>query len=82
MWLACRVLIDHGVDFVIIGGMAARLHDTGHPTIDVDICPSLDDANLSNLADARGNSVPASGSRATSLAYHSIRIRPCCGMWR
>lgn len=31
--------------------MAARLHETGHTTIDVDICPSLDDANLSNLAD-------------------------------
>ena len=30
----------------------ARLHDTGHATIDVDICPSSDDANLSNLADA------------------------------
>jgi predicted nucleotidyltransferase len=27
----CRVLIDHGVKFVIIGGMAARLHDTGTP---------------------------------------------------
>jgi hypothetical protein len=48
----CRVLIDHEVEFVIIGGMAARLHDTGHTTIDVDICPSTDDANLSRLADA------------------------------
>ena len=48
----CRVLIDQGVKFVIIGGMAARLHDTGHTTIDVDICPSLDDANPSDLADA------------------------------
>ena len=48
----CRVLNDHEVEFVIIGGMAARLHDTGHTTIDIDICPSLDDANLSNLADA------------------------------
>ncbi len=37
---------------MIIGGMAARLHDTGHTTIDVDICPSPDDANLSHLADA------------------------------
>src|SRR5680860_22210 len=49
---SCRVLIDHDVKFVVIGGMAARLHDTGHTTIDVDICPSSDDANLSNLADA------------------------------
>jgi hypothetical protein len=48
----CQVLIDHGVEFVIIGGMAARLHGTGHATVDVDICPSSDEANLSNLADA------------------------------
>lgn len=48
----CSVLLDHGVRFVIIGGMAARLHDTGHATVDVDICPSSDDANLSKLADA------------------------------
>lgn len=48
----CEVLIDRGVEFVIIGGMAARLHDTGHATIDVDICPSTLDANLSNLVDA------------------------------
>jgi hypothetical protein len=48
----CRVLIDHGVQFLIIGGMAARLHDTGHATVDVDICPSTDDANLTRLASA------------------------------
>ena len=46
----CGVLIEHGVQFVIIGGMAARLHDTGHATVDVDICPSTDDANLIRLA--------------------------------
>ena len=48
----CGVLIDHGVQFVIIGGMAARLHDTGHATVDADICPSTDDANLARLASA------------------------------
>lgn len=35
----CRVLIALGVQFVILGGMAARLHDTGHAAVDVDICP-------------------------------------------
>lgn len=48
----CRVLIDHDVQFVIIGGMAARLQDTGYATVDVDICPSRDDANLDRLAAA------------------------------
>ena len=46
----CRVLIDHDVGFVVIGGMAARLHDTGLATIDIDICPSVDEANLERLA--------------------------------
>ncbi len=48
----CGVLIDHGVEFVIIGGIAARLHGTGHATVDVDICPATGDENLSNLATA------------------------------
>ena len=48
----CEVLIDVGVQFVIIGGMAARLHGTGHATVDIDICPSADAENLSRLAAA------------------------------
>jgi hypothetical protein len=48
----CRVLQAHDVAFVIIGGIAARLHDTGHATVDVDICPSRDETNLENLAAA------------------------------
>lgn len=48
----CRVLVDYEVEFVIIGGVAARLHDTGYATIDVDICPSATDGNLENLAGA------------------------------
>ena len=48
----CRVLIEHDVQFVVIGGMAAHLHDTGHATVDIDICPSTDDANLDRLAAA------------------------------
>ncbi len=48
----CRVLIDHGVEFVVIGGVAARLHDTGHATVDIDICPSSVEENLERLATA------------------------------
>lgn len=46
----CRVLIENGVLFVVIGGVAARLHDTGHATIDIDVCPAGDDENLDRLA--------------------------------
>ena len=48
----CRVLIEHEVRFVVIGGVAARLHDTGHATVDVDVCPSTDEDNLVRLAAA------------------------------
>ncbi len=48
----CKVLLDHGVEFVIIGGIAARLHETGHSTVDIDICPSTAEENLANLAEA------------------------------
>jgi hypothetical protein len=48
----CRVLLDHDVRFLVIGGMAARLRDTGHATIDIDICPSTEDTNLNRLAGA------------------------------
>jgi hypothetical protein len=48
----CGVLIRHHVRFVIIGGVAARLHETGYATVDIDICPSNADANLENLARA------------------------------
>jgi hypothetical protein len=48
----CRVLIEHDVRFVVIGGVAARLHKTGYATVDVDICPSTAEANLVNLSRA------------------------------
>lgn len=48
----CRVLLDQGVRFVVIGGVAARLHDTGHATVDIDVCPATDEANLERLAKA------------------------------
>ena len=50
----CRVLVDHGVEFVVIGGMAARLHRTGHATADIDICPATAADNLERLAAALG----------------------------
>ena len=34
-------LHDHGVDFVIVGGVAAALHGGSRATFDLDIVPSL-----------------------------------------
>ena len=39
-------LVDAGVEFVIIGGLAAQAHGSPSITADVDIVPSWDPANL------------------------------------
>jgi hypothetical protein len=41
-----------GVEYVLIGGLAAVLHGSPLPTIDADICPSSDRDNLERLAAA------------------------------
>lgn len=48
----CRVLNDHAVEYVVIGGFAAVLHGSALPTADVDVVPSRDDHNLGRLGHA------------------------------
>jgi len=45
-------LHHHGVSYVLIGGLAAVLHGSPLPTLDVDICPSSEPDNLKRLASA------------------------------
>ena len=47
-----RVLHDHGVAFLVVGGIAARLRGAPLLTQDVDITPAPDRANLERLAGA------------------------------
>lgn len=42
----------HGVEYVLIGGLAAVLHGSPLPTVDADICPSAEHDNLVRLATA------------------------------
>lgn len=42
----------HGVQYVLIGGLAAVLHGSPLPTIDADICPAQGRDNLERLARA------------------------------
>jgi Nucleotidyl transferase AbiEii toxin, Type IV TA system len=46
-----RRLVERGVDFVVIGGIAAVLHGSSRNTFDLDICFATDDANLAALGD-------------------------------
>ena len=45
-------LDHHGVEYVVIGGLAARIHGSPMLTEDLDITPAPDRENLSRLADA------------------------------
>jgi hypothetical protein len=47
-----RVLQEHGVRFVLIGGFAAVIHGSPYVTTDIDVVPSRDRANLDRLSDA------------------------------
>jgi hypothetical protein len=47
-----RVLAEHGVDYLVIGGVAAQVHGRRRTTKDLDITPSLDVRNLERLAAA------------------------------
>ena len=43
-------LIDHGVRFVLVGGLAAQAHGSPSLTADLDICYARDGDNLTRLA--------------------------------
>lgn len=47
--LICRVLNEHEVQYVVVGGFAAVLHGSALPTADVDVVPSRGDVNLDRL---------------------------------
>ncbi len=46
---ALQVLHDGGVEFIIVGGVAAVLHGLGYTTYDLDVVYSRDRANIQKL---------------------------------
>jgi hypothetical protein len=46
------VLDRHGVEYLIVGGYAARMHGSTRPTRDVDVTPATTRENLDRLAAA------------------------------
>lgn len=46
------VLVDHEVDFIVVGGYAVAAHGHVRATKDIDICPDPADSNLRRLAAA------------------------------
>lgn len=50
-----RALVEHRVEFVLIGGIASAARGSPTTTVDVDICYRRSAANLRHLADALRN---------------------------
>ncbi len=49
-----KVIVRHGVDFIVVGGYAVAAHGFPRATKDVDICPRPSDENLQRLSTALG----------------------------
>ncbi len=47
-----QTLAGHGVDFVVIGGIAVQVHGHRRTTMDLDLVPRRSDENLKRLASA------------------------------
>lgn len=73
-----RVLAEHGVDYLVIGGVAAQVHGRRRTTMDLDVTPAPDAENLERLATALvvldahpvelGSSAPAPSAEQLRLA--------------
>lgn len=53
-----RLLAEHRVEFVLVGGVAATLHGSAFSTSDVDIVYARTDGNIDRLAEAVGKVAP------------------------
>jgi hypothetical protein len=47
-----KTLVAHNVQFVVIGGAGIQSHGRCYDTLDIDLTPDRDEANLHRLADA------------------------------
>jgi transcriptional regulator with XRE-family HTH domain len=67
-----KALVEHGVDFVLVGGMAGIALGSSYPTYDIDIAYARDEANLERLARALAElrvSLRVKGEAAADLPF-------------
>ncbi len=65
-----ELLAEHEVDYVIVGGLAVQTHGHVRTTVDIDVFPRPDPANLARLADA----LNALDARVLNPGSESLRI--------
>jgi hypothetical protein len=74
-----RALADHGVDYLVIGGVAAQVHGRRRTTKDLDVTPSPDPENFERLRSALValDAHPAElGPNAPTPTAEQLRIAP------
>jgi hypothetical protein len=77
-----EVLAEHAVDYVIVGGVAVQTHGHVRTTVDIDVYPRPERANLTRLADA----LKALGARAPNPGSEQLAVDattpPRATMWQ
>jgi hypothetical protein len=74
-----EALLDHDVEFLVVGGVAAQIHGNPRMTLDLDVIPNPAEVNMERLAAAlrdmeataseeSGRALPLDLSNPTSLA--------------
>jgi hypothetical protein len=73
-----RVLAEHGVDYVVIGGVAAQVHGRRRTTKDLDVRPAPDPENYERLAAALVvlDAHPVEISGAPTPTADQLRLAP------
>jgi hypothetical protein len=65
-------LCDAEIDFVIVGGFAATLHDSSLVTRDLDVCAVLSSENVEKLRDALRDLHPADRLTPQRLSFLEV----------
>ncbi len=66
---AIQSLADNGVDFVIVGGVAIKIHSSAYVTLDLDFCYSRTQENLSKIVSALSGFNPRPRDFPKELPY-------------
>ena len=66
-------LVKAGVEFIVIGGVAATVHGSSYVTEDLDICYARTDANLKRVAAALAPFHPRLRGAPEDVPFLSLR---------
>lgn len=66
---AIQSLADNNVDFVVVGGVAIKIHSSGYVTLDLDFCYARTKDNLKKIVSALSQFTPRPRDFPKNLPY-------------